>query len=368
MASPIKELFSADQVLAHNSLRDWLVAAAIVAASMLLATVFKRTAIRRISQVARHTGGPVPETMVKVAQATRGWLLLVLGIWLGSEYVELPARMEVALGRVATVAAFLQCGLWLAAVLDSWIRRSRVRALETDAAAATSLTAFSFVGRMVLWLVMVLLALDNLGVNITALAASLGVGGIAVALAVQNILGDLFASLSIVSDKPFVIGDAIAVDGLSGTVENVGLKTTRLRSDTGEQLIFSNSDLLKARLRNYKRMRERVVVFTFGLASQTRPERLEQVPGLVQRAVEAQPGTRFGRAHFKEIGPYAHVFEVVYTMLDPAYGLYMDTRQAIQLAMLRAFQAEGIELAYPTQTIYLNQSATAAAAAQGSPP
>jgi small-conductance mechanosensitive channel len=269
--------------------------------------------------------------------------------------------------RAATVAAFLQVGLWLAAVLDAWIVRSRARALETDAAAATSLTAFSFVGRMVLWLVMLLLALDNLGVNITALAASLGVGGIAVALAVQNILGDLFASLSIVIDKPFVIGDAIAVDALSGTVENVGLKTTRLRSDTGEQLIFSNSDLLKARLRNFKRMRERVVVFSFGVACQTPVERLQAVPGLVQKAVQAQNQTRFERAHFKEIGAFAYIYEVVYTMLDPAYGLYMDTRQAIQLALLRALDAEGIRLAYPTQTVYLGQPAGAAAAPAGAP-
>ncbi|MBL6751078.1 MAG: mechanosensitive ion channel [Nevskia sp.] len=359
---PITDLFALDRIVARNSLRDWLVALAIVAGAVLLATLFKRVAIQRISLVARRTDSHLPEALVKLAQATRTWLLLVFGVWLGSEYVELPARLELALGRIATVAAFLQCGLWLAAALDSWIARSRARAMETDAAAATSLTAFSFVGRMVLWMVMLLLALDNLGVNITALAASLGVGGIAVALAVQNILGDLFASLSIVIDKPFVIGDAIAVDGLSGTVENVGLKTTRLRSDSGEQLVFSNSDLLKARLRNYKRMRERVVTFSFGLSCQTPPERLRAVPELVRQAVQAQDKTRFERAHFKEIGASAFVFEVVYTMLDPAYGLYMDTRQAIQLALLKALAAEGLRLAYPTQTIYLGEGAAAPAA------
>ena len=168
-----------------------------------------------------------------------------------------------------------------------------------------------FVGRIVLWSVVLLMILDNLGVNITALVASLGIGGIAVALAVQNILGDIFASLSIALDRPFAIGDFIVVGDVLGTVEYIGLKTTRIRSLSGEQIVFSNADLLKSRIRNYKRMTERRVVFGFGVVYQTPHDKLERIPAMVREVIEAQPKTRFDRAHFKEYGDSALAFEAV---------------------------------------------------------
>ena len=204
--------------------------------------------------------------------------------------------------------------------------------------------------------------LDNLGFNITALVASLGIGGIAVALAVQNILGDIFASLSIALDKPFVIGDFIIVEDVLGTVEYIGLKTTRLRSLSGEQIVFSNVDLLKSRIRNYKRMFERRVVFTIGVVYQTAHATLERIPALVRSIVEQQPKTRFDRAHFKEYGDSALVFEVVYFVLDSDYNIYMDIQQAINLAIFRRFQVKGIEFAYPTRTLHVYPSPVDAAA------
>ena len=351
----VKELATLDHVLIQNTLRDWLIALGIVTIIMLIATVISRIAIRHISVKVRERGGRFLEALVKMIQATRLWLILIIAIEIGSNYLELPHKIDLLLSRVAAITVFLQAGLWLSAMLDSWITRSRMQALETDAAAATSLTAFSFVGRLLLWVVMALLALDNIGVNVTALVASLGVGGIAVALAVQNILGDLFASLSIVIVKPFVIGEAIAVDGLSGTVEPVGLKTPRGRS--GEELVFSNSDLLKARLHNYKRMRSRNVVFTFGVVYQTPPDKLERIPGMVADIIKAQPEVRFDRAHFKEFGQFAYNFEVLFCVLDSSYSLFMDTRQTILLALVRAFAEHGIGLAYPTQTVFVSEPA-----------
>jgi small-conductance mechanosensitive channel len=198
------------------------------------------------------------------------------------------------------------------------------------------------------------LILDNIpGVEITALVASLGIGGIAVALAVQNILSDLFASLSIVLDKPFVIGDFIIVDNCLGTVEHIGLKTTRLRSLSGEQLVFSNNDLLKSRVRNYKRMAERRVVFSVGVTYQTPLEKLERIPTLIRDTIEAQPAVRFDRAHFQGYGDFALNFEVVYYVLDPDYNRYMDIQQGINLGIYSSFAEEGIEFAYPTRTLYI---------------
>ncbi len=180
--------------------------------------------------------------------------------------------------------------------------------------------------------------------------AGLGVTGIAVALALQNILGDLFASLSIVLDKPFVVGDYIVVDTLQGTVERIGLKTTRVRSLSGEQIVFSNADLLKSRLRNFKRMQERRVAFTFGVTYQTPEALLTRIPGIVREVITPLPSTRFDRAHFQSFGEYALLFEVVYFVTTPDYALFMDIQQAINLGLLGRFRQEGIAFAYPTQT------------------
>jgi small-conductance mechanosensitive channel len=201
-----------------------------------------------------------------------------------------------------------------------------------------------------------LLILDNLGVNITGLVAGLGIGGIAVALAVQNILGDLFASLSIVLDKPFMIGDYVVVDTLSGTVEHIGLKTTRIRSLSGEQLIFSNNDLLKSRIRNYKRMEERRIVFGFGVIYQTPVEKLIRIKKQVAEIIEKQEHARLDRVHFKEYGDSSLNFEVVYFVDDPAYALYMDIQENINLELFRRFTEEGIEFAYPTRTLYVQHT------------
>ena len=202
-------------------------------------------------------------------------------------------------------------------------------------------------------MIFILIALDNIGVNITTLIAGLGISGIAVALAVQNILGDLFASFSIVLDKPFVIGDFIIVDDYLGTVEHVGLKTTKIRSLSGEQLVFSNADLLKSRIRNYKRMNERRDVFTIGVLYQTPHEILSQIPKMICKIIENQAQVRFDRAHFKEYGDYSLKFEVVYWIQNPDYNVYMDTQQSINLDIFKHFKEAGVEFAYPTQTLLL---------------
>jgi small-conductance mechanosensitive channel len=227
--------------------------------------------------------------------------------------------------------------------------------LETDPASVTTVSALGFVGKLVLWLVILLLALDNLGVDITGLIAGLGIGGIAIALAVQNILGDLFASLSIVLDKPFVIGDFIIVDNYLGTMEYIGLKTTRLKSLSGEQLVFSNSDLLTSGIRNFKRMYERRVVFTIEVVYQTPVEKLAAIPKMIREIIEKQEHTRFDRAHFKEYGPSSLDYEIVYYVRKPEYNVYMDIQQAINLEIFRRFEQEGIEFAYPTQTLFIQK-------------
>jgi small-conductance mechanosensitive channel len=339
--------------LLGNPLQDWVTALGVALTINLIVGLTRRLVITRLEKVARVTATPLDDAFIKVAQRTRQWLIFGVTLFVGTRYLELPDRVETVLQTVATLAAFMQIGLWASAGVDFWLNRYRERTLASDAGAATSIAALGFIGRVLLWSVVLLLALDNLGIDVTALIAGLGVGGIAVALAVQNILGDLFASLSIVVDKPFVIGDFVVVDEYSGTVEYVGLKTTRIRSLSGEQIVFSNGDLLKARIRNYKRMYERRIVFHFGVLYQTSPDQVEKIPRIVTGIVAAQELARLDRVHFFRFGDSSLDFEVVYWMKDPEYAKYMNTQQAINLALMRALAKEGIGFAYPTRSLFV---------------
>ena len=354
-----------DPVLWNNSLAQWGTALGLSLLVVLTLGLFKQVLIRRLARLAARTGNRIDDSLAGTLEQTRLWLWLVPAIALGARSLALPARVESVLVGVALVSVFVQVGLWSGHLLGFWIEHSRRATREADPAAATSLGALGFLAKVLLWSVLTLVALDNLGVDVTALVAGLGVGGIAVALATQNILGDLFASMSIVVDKPFVLGDFIIVGEYMGTVEKIGLKTTRIRSLNGEQIVFSNADLLNSRVRNYKRMYERRVVFAFGVVYETPVEQLEAIPTLVREAIDAREGVRFERAHFQRFGDSSYDFEVVYWVLSPDYNVHMDIQQAINLALVRAFAARRIEFAYPTRTLHM--VATPSAAESASP-
>jgi small-conductance mechanosensitive channel len=342
-------------VFYSNPVWTWLLAVAIVAFVWFVLRVVMHRLVGRLRRLAAKTPGRFDDLIVELLAKTKFLFILVVSFYAGSLLLVLPGAAETALRALFILALLVQAGYWGGGVITFWIHRTARRKLEDDAAAATSLTALGFVAKIAVWAIVVLLALDNFGVDITALIAGLGIGGIAIALAMQNILGDLFASLSIIVDKPFVIGDFIIVGDLMGTVERIGLKTTRVRSLSGEQIIFSNSDLLSSRVRNYKRMFERRIVFSFGVTYQTAPDVLEGIQETVRGIIEAQPDVRFDRCHFKAFGDFSLDFEAVYYVLAPDYAVYMDRQQAINLAIMRAFEEQGIEFAYPTQTLYVSR-------------
>jgi small-conductance mechanosensitive channel len=211
----------------------------------------------------------------------------------------------------------------------------------------------SWMLRALLWSVLLLAILANMGVNITAFVASLGVGGVAVALAVQSILSDLFASLAIGLDKPFEIGDFIVFGDVAGSIEHIGLKTTRIRSLSGEQIVCSNTELLKNTIHNYKRMSERRILFGFGVTYDASPEQLREIPQIVKQAVESAGNTRFDRAHFKQFGESSLDFEVVYYVTEPGYNVYMDIQQHINLDLMTALANNAVEFAFPTRTLHV---------------
>ncbi|GBD29490.1 Small-conductance mechanosensitive channel [bacterium HR32] len=332
----------------------WLWLASLLAAAVVLAA---GAALRAWLVRGLRGRGEVDLAALGLRLAERSWLLvLLLALRAAAALLELPPRAERIVEGASTVALFLQLGVWGSVAVGWAVDREVRRRVIADPAAATTLAALSYLARFALWTVLLLLLLDNLGVRVTALVAGLGVGGVAVALALQNVLGDLFASLAIALDKPFQIGDFIIVDGYLGTVEHIGLKTTRIRSLWGEQIVFSNNDLLQSRIRNFKRMAERRVVFTLGVVYRTPYDQLARIPALLREVVEAQPGVRFDRAHFKEFGESALVYEVVYYVLDPDYNRYMDTQQAINLEIVRRFHQEGVEFAYPTRTVVVERT------------
>lgn len=340
-----------DNELLQNSISDWLLAVVVTAVVITLFYLFKTIVIYRASKLARRTVNRVDDFIIDILNHTQIWFLLILGFYIGSQFLEFSQDITRIISQAITITVFVQVAVWGNSAINLSLTHYRQERLEEDAGSVTVLSGLSLVGRLILWSVVLLLILDNLGVEVTSLIAGLGISGIAVALAVQNILGDLFASLSIVLDKPFVMGDAIVVGDFTGTVEKIGLKTTRLRSLSGEQLVFSNSDLLSSRIRNFKRMQERRIVFSFGVLYETPPDKLAQIPVMLQEIVENQEQARFDRAHFRSLDDSALTYEVVYYMLVPDYAVYMDTQQAINLALVRRFATEGVEFAYPTQTL-----------------
>lgn len=338
--------------LGGNSLLAWAVAAAVAVGAYAALSLGKRLLLRNLGRLTAKTETVIDDLLVAVLRSTRQFTLVLVALWLGSRPLELGSA-ESVLDLIILFAVALQVALWANRLVSEYIVYFSNTHRDEDPGMVSALQGLSFVARLIIWSLAVLLVVENLGYDVTALVAGLGIGGVAIALAVQNILGDLFASLSIILDKPFMVKDFIIVGDLLGEVEKIGIKTTRLRSLSGEQLIFSNSDLLNSRIRNFKRMYERRVPFTFGVVYQSSPDQLESIPGTVRDIVEGVANTRFDRAHFKAFGASSYDFEVVYYVLSPDYNEYMDIQQAINLGLCRAFQEQGIEFAYPTQTLYL---------------
>jgi small-conductance mechanosensitive channel len=331
-------------------LSEWIAAGVTFAFVMAVLVGIRHLITKRLRVLSGRTATIADDLVVEAIGRTKYPVIILVALYAASLHLQLPQGAADALGILVRLAVLLQVGLYASAVATRIIDRS-----GTSGERQSSRTAIVFTARLVVWSLILLLALDNLGVDVTALVTGLGIGGVAVALALQNILGDLFASMSITLDEPFLPGDFIQIDTVAGTVEHVGLKTTRIKSISGEQVIIANTDLLKSRIRNYGRMQERRVVFSIGVTYQTPHALLERIPGMLRGIVDATSGARCDRAHLQSFGDSALVFEVVYFVGDPDYGRYMDVQQSINLEIYRRFGAEGIQFAYPTRTVIVHQ-------------
>jgi small-conductance mechanosensitive channel len=334
------------------SLTNIAVAVAVALLSYLAMSVALRIALGRLEKIAAHTTNRIDDMVVQVLRRTSRWLMVVAALLIGLGLLDLSDRWSARVSQLWFVALAMQLAVWLNRGVEIGLRRYEEKHHGfTGTQVSASATLMSWFLRLMLWAVFLLAVLSNLGVNITAFVASLGIGGVAVALAVQNILGDLFASLSIAVDKPFEVGDFIGVGEVEGTVQYVGLKTTRIQSIGGEQIVMSNTDLLKQTLKNYKRMNERRILFNFGLTYDITADQAEQIAPLVKRLVEEDPQLRFGRAHLKNFGDSSLDWQVVYFVKDPAYDVYMDAQQRLNIKLMRELARMGVDFAFPTRTV-----------------
>lgn len=315
--------------------------------------VLRKTILRHLRRDTETSKRMLDDLVLTVAGRTQSLFVVLLAAYFALMTLPLSAGWKSLLNAAAIILLTVQVAIWSSAAFVGMIDKEKRRRVEIDPSAAAAFGLLGFFVRVGVWSAAVLLVLTNLGYQIGPLLAGLGVGGVAVAFALQSILGDIFCSIAIVLDKPFVLGDFIVVGDFMGSVENIGIKTTRLRSISGEQIVFSNADLLGGRVRNFKRMQERRVVFVLGVVYETPIEKLRQIPKMVREIIEPMEQARFDRAHFKEFGDFALKFEVVYYVLTPDYAVYMDIQQNINLAVAGAFEEQGIAFAYPTQEVIL---------------
>lgn len=352
-----------DPVVFGNPIRTWGIAGAIFLGVVVLLTGAQRLLVRRLGALATRTVTHIDDLAVELVKRVRLYFVVMVALSVATQALTMHDRAREALRWVTVIAFILQAGAWGNGLISHWSREWAGRRGE-DAQSASTLAAFGGLVRFLMWLMLALVAAQNLGLNVSTLVTGLGITGVAVALAVQNILGDLFAALSIVLDKPFFVGDVISVDTIVGTVEKIGLKTTRVRSLSGEQIIFSNTDLLRSRVRNLKRMYERRCLFTIGVTYDTPLDKVESIPALIREIIESTPRTRFDRAHILRLAESALDIEVVYWVTSADYLVFADTQQAINLAILRRFSAHDIAFAFPTRRVVVHDvnAATAAAA------
>ena len=337
-----------------NTVEDYLIAAAVFLGVLLVLPIARAIILRRLKALSQRTVNDLDDLLHDLLRRVVGpSVYLITALYFSTLFLTLQESLGGLVQGVVVIVLAIKVAQVLQGFAAYGIRKGTAQTAKNDPAHAAMLTNMIWLARFMIWAATLLFVFDNLGVNITAFVASLGIGGVAVALAAQSVLGDAFSSFAIFMDKPFQVGDFIIVGDLLGTVEQVGFKTTRLRSLGGEQLIFSNSDLTSSRIKNYKRMRERRIAFSIGVVYQTPVEQVKAISPMIKRVVDEHEYARFDRAHFKSFGDFALIYEVVFYVLRPDYNTYMDVQQSINVRLIEEFQKAGIEFAYPTQQLYV---------------
>ena len=343
------------QTFLHNRILDYLICLSVFLIGIIVIQIFKRFLLKRLREWAKRTATTIDDFLIRMIEKELLPLFYFGAFYVSIQGLTLNPALEKGINVLGLILLTIFGVRFLLAIIvygleNYWVKK------EKDVAKKQGLKGILMTVKVIAWGLAIIILLDNFGIKVSALIAGLGIGGVAIALAAQSILGDLFSYFSIFFDRPFEIGDFIIVGDLLGTVEHIGIKTTRVRSLGGEQLVFSNTDLTNSRVRNYKRMDRRRVVFRLGVTYETGLRELKEIPVVITNIIKGINDTVFDRAHFFSYGDFSLVFEVVYYVIGSDYNKYMDVQQEINLKIKEEFEKHGIEFAYPTQTLYLNKT------------
>lgn len=349
-----KKIGAVEGLLMGNSLTEWLTAVALACAVWSALWILRKFIAARYHGYSGAQNPTVVRLLAYLIGNTTQILFLAIAISAAQEWLTLPPKVKHVVSHIVLLLILLQVGLWAGRTVRFYLELKE-RERGADRVFAGSLNIINFVSSMLIWSLLILVALSNFGVNITALLAGLGVGGVAVALALQNVLGDLFASLSIALDKPFVVGDGLVIDTFIGKVEHIGIKTTRLRSESGEQIILSNADILKSRVRNTGRAQELRALMTLRVAYDTPLEHLRAIPALLEGIVREHAQARFDRCHLKTLSDAAFQYELSYFTREPVANPLLDLQQSVNFRIVEEFRRLGVEFAHPTQMVILDK-------------
>lgn len=339
---------------------QWIVACALIVAGTTLLLLLRRLAVGRLRKLADRSATDVDDFLVTLVARTRGWFLALLMARAATLVLQLSERWDGRAQVLLIVGGMVQGGLWASAVVRFFVDRRFARhahAGPTDPRVIpVAQTLLRFAGLVFVWSIVLLATLSAFGIDITGLVAGLGIGGVAIALAVQKVLGDVLASISIAIDRPFAPGDYIAIGEQQGTVRRIGIRSTVIGGLGGEELVVANNDMLSARIQNYTRMTERRVAFTLRLVYDTPQPLLEALPALIKEVIEGREKVRFDRGTLMRLADWALEFEVVYWMTDPAYAVFAQTHQQVLFELLRRMRDGGYAFAFPTRAIAVGEA------------
>ena len=342
-----------EKIFWGNTTKDWAIVISIIFGSILLLRLIKKIVVAQLKRWSQRTNTTIDDFLVLSIEKSVLPFFYILAIYSGLSFLSLGEKTQNVL-RIAILLAGTFFTIRLITSVITYMVENFTRTQEDGEIKRKQARGIIIIVNIIIWVVGIVFLIDNLGYDITTLVAGLGIGGIAIALAAQAVLGDLFSYFVIFFDKPFEIGDFIILGDKMGTIEYVGIKTTRIRALGGEQLVVSNTDLTNSRVQNFKRMEKRRVVFSIGVLYETAADKLKKIPGIIKSKIESQPDLQFDRAHFSAFGDFSLNFEIVYYIPTADYNTYMDRQQAINMAIFEEFQKEKIEFAYPTQKIYLD--------------
>jgi small-conductance mechanosensitive channel len=341
-----------DRILWGNSFKDWAVALVIVVVSFSLIKILKGPVVKKLNKWAKKTVSTFDDFIVFAIKKTVIPFLYFAAIFGALNYLTFNTHTT----HILEVAELFIITYFILSILTSAIHYSIFSFLEKQENSEVKkkqARSLIMILKGIVWILGLVFLINNLGYNVATIIAGLGIGGIAVALAAQAVLGDFFSYFVIFFDRPFEIGDFITVDNeVKGSVEYVGIKTTRIRSISGEQIVCSNKDLTDSRVHNYKKMLRRRVVFGIGVTYQTTAEQMKKIPVIIKSIIDATENATFDRSHFSAFGDFKLSFETVYYIESPEYNLFMDAQQKIYLEIMQVFENEKIEFAYPTQTLF----------------